>query len=51
MPAFSARLLKVCDEPVALAGPWLVEQLLHVALHLGEFLEGRCAIHHRVISR
>ena len=44
-------MVEMPNELVCLAGLQLVEQLLHVPLHLGEFLDERGAVHYRVISR
>jgi hypothetical protein len=44
-------MVEMPNEFVCLAGLQLVEQLLHVPLHLGEYLYERGTVHYRVISR
>ena len=50
-PVFPARPVEVSREAVVLAGLKFGQQLLDDLLHLGESLDERLAVHHRVISR
>jgi hypothetical protein len=43
-------MVEMPNELVCLAGLQLVEQLLHVPLHLGQLLNERRTVHYRVIS-
>jgi hypothetical protein len=44
-------MVEMRDETVSLTGLQMRQQLLDGALHLGEFLNERRAVHYRVISR